>query len=48
MKTTTQRMGTSPDITVWQITLKLSLLAGCFMATTYCFLLTVNTIVGLI
>jgi len=46
--TTTKTNGKATEPSVWQITLKLSLLAGCFMATSYCFIITVKSIVSLI
>ena len=46
--TTTKTYGKSKELGVWQISLKLSLLAGCFMATSYCFLITVKSIASLI
>ena len=44
--TTTKTYGKSNEISVWQISLKLSLLAGCFMATSYGFLITVKSLVS--
>jgi hypothetical protein len=44
--TTTKTYGKSTEISVWQISLKLSLLAGCFMATSYGFLITVKSLVS--
>ena len=46
--TTTRTSGKSKELSVWQISLKLSLLAGCFMATSYGFLVTVKSIASLI
>jgi hypothetical protein len=46
--TTTKTYGKSKELGVWQISLKLSLLAGCFMATSYCFIITVKSIASLI
>ena len=43
---TTKTYAKSNEISVWQISLKLSLLAGCFMATSYGFLITVKSLVS--
>lgn len=47
MTTTKTTINNAREIPVWQLTAKIIVLAGVLMAYSYCFLLTVNSVLKL-